>query len=245
MGRGKVELKRIEKKSSRQVTFSKRRAGLIKKARELSVLCDAEIALIIFNSLGKCTEFTSLGPGHITETLKKYQQRINSNPHPDEAAAIEAQNWNIEASKLKEQYESLKVKQRHLLGEDLGPLSVKELQKLESRIEVALAQTRQRKAQLLNEEMDALRRKERQLGDINKELKLKISDGMQAPWSLNGASSSDLSLQLPYQLQIGYKHEPVLEIGYHNFNLAPDEGPSSSSRTIAAGTSSYPHGWFL
>ncbi|KAG1354674.1 putative MADS-box transcription factor 17 [Cocos nucifera] len=61
MGRGRVELKRIENKINRQVTFSKRRSGLLKKAYELSVLCDAEIALIIFSSRGKLYEFGSVG----------------------------------------------------------------------------------------------------------------------------------------------------------------------------------------
>ncbi|KAF8413085.1 hypothetical protein HHK36_001061 [Tetracentron sinense] len=61
MGRGRVELKRIENKINRQVTFSKRRNGLLKKAYELSVLCDAEIALIVFSSRGKLYEFGSVG----------------------------------------------------------------------------------------------------------------------------------------------------------------------------------------
>ncbi|KRY02111.1 Developmental protein SEPALLATA 3 [Trichinella patagoniensis] len=43
MGRGRVELKMIENKINRQVTFAKRRNGLLKKAHELSVLCDAEL----------------------------------------------------------------------------------------------------------------------------------------------------------------------------------------------------------
>lgn len=59
MGRGRVELKRIENKINRQVTFSKRRNGLLKKAYELSVLCDAEVALIIFSNRGKLYEFCS------------------------------------------------------------------------------------------------------------------------------------------------------------------------------------------
>lgn len=61
MGRGRVELKRIENKINRQVTFAKRRNGLLKKAYELSVLCDAEVALIIFSSRGKLYEFGSAG----------------------------------------------------------------------------------------------------------------------------------------------------------------------------------------
>lgn len=59
MGRGKIEIKKIENINSRQVTFSKRRAGLLKKAKELSVLCDAEVAVIIFSSTGKLYEFSS------------------------------------------------------------------------------------------------------------------------------------------------------------------------------------------
>ena len=61
MGRGRVVMKRIENKINRQVTFSKRRNGLLKKAYELSVLCDAEVALIVFSSRGKLYEFGSVG----------------------------------------------------------------------------------------------------------------------------------------------------------------------------------------
>jgi hypothetical protein len=59
MGRGKIEIKRIDNLNSRQVTFSKRRTGLLKKAKELSVLCDAEVAVVIFSSTGKLYEFSS------------------------------------------------------------------------------------------------------------------------------------------------------------------------------------------
>jgi len=59
MGRGKVELKRIENSASRQVTFSKRRNGLLKKAFELSILCEAEVSLIIFSPSGKFYQFSS------------------------------------------------------------------------------------------------------------------------------------------------------------------------------------------
>lgn len=58
MGRGKIEIKRIENTTNRQVTFSKRRGGLLKKAHELSVLCDAELGLIIFSSTGKLFEYS-------------------------------------------------------------------------------------------------------------------------------------------------------------------------------------------
>ncbi|KAH0748721.1 hypothetical protein KY290_027953 [Solanum tuberosum] len=59
MVRGKVEMKRIENATSRQVTFSKRRNGVMKKAYELSVLCDAQVALIIFSQKGRLFQFSS------------------------------------------------------------------------------------------------------------------------------------------------------------------------------------------
>lgn len=59
MAREKIKIKKIDNVTARQVTFSKRRRGLIKKAEELSVLCDAEVALIIFSATGKLFEFSS------------------------------------------------------------------------------------------------------------------------------------------------------------------------------------------
>ncbi|KAK6128550.1 hypothetical protein DH2020_037694 [Rehmannia glutinosa] len=59
MGRGKIAIKRIDNSTSRQVTFSKRRSGLLKKAKELAILCDAEVGVIIFSSTGKLHEFSS------------------------------------------------------------------------------------------------------------------------------------------------------------------------------------------
>ncbi|GER26412.1 MADS-box transcription factor 6 [Striga asiatica] len=154
MGRGRVELKRIENKINRQVAFSKRRNGLLKKAYELSILCDAEVALIIFSSRGKLYEF---GSNSMTQTLDRYQHCC-FNPQ-DNCGEKETQSWFHEVAKLKAKYESLQRTQRHLLGEDLGPLSVKELQNLEKQVEGALVQARQRKTQILMEQMEELRTK--------------------------------------------------------------------------------------
>ncbi|KAK5775088.1 hypothetical protein PVK06_042955 [Gossypium arboreum] len=73
MVRGKTQMKRIENAASRQVTFSKRRNGLLKKAFELSVLCDAEVALIIFSTRGKLYEFSS---SRLAPCIGKYYEYI-------------------------------------------------------------------------------------------------------------------------------------------------------------------------
>lgn len=52
-----MEIKKIENPTNRQVTYSKRRNGLMKKAYELSVLCDIDLALVMFSPSGKLTQY--------------------------------------------------------------------------------------------------------------------------------------------------------------------------------------------
>ncbi|KAL7171799.1 hypothetical protein ACSBR2_036461 [Camellia fascicularis] len=141
MGRGRVELKRIENKINRQVTFAKRRNGLLKKAYELSVLCDAEVALIIFSNRGKLYEFCS--SSSMLKTLERYQKCNYGAPEPNvstrEALELSSQQ---EYLKLKARYEALQRSQRNLLGEDLGPLNSKELETLERQLDMSLKQIR-------------------------------------------------------------------------------------------------------
>ncbi|VAI25212.1 unnamed protein product [Triticum turgidum subsp. durum] len=68
--RGPVELRRIEDRTSRQVRFSKRRSGLFKKAFELGLLCDAEVALLVFSPAGRLYEYAS---SSIEDTYDRYQ----------------------------------------------------------------------------------------------------------------------------------------------------------------------------
>ncbi|XP_057792194.1 agamous-like MADS-box protein MADS3 [Salvia miltiorrhiza] len=256
MGRGRVELKRIENKINRQVTFSKRRNGLLKKAYELSVLCDAEVALIIFSSRGKLYEFASTST---TETLERYHRCALN--HQENSGERETQSWYQEFSKLKAKYESLQRTQRHLLGENLGPLSSKELQNLEKQLEGALAQARQRKTHMLMEQMEELSRKERQLGDMNKQLKIRVSlemssleaegqhtGALSCPWNDGGgggatsAGSSGFPLHVitpPNPMDV--EPEPVLEIGYNHYNVG--EG-SSIPRSMAV-DNNFIQGWTL
>ncbi|XWS24745.1 hypothetical protein CRYUN_Cryun27aG0010100 [Craigia yunnanensis] len=84
MARGRVQMKRIENPVHRQVTFCKRRAGLLKKAKELSVLCDAEIGLLIFSAHGKLYELATKGT--MQELIEKYN-KYSGGTQPDEAIA--------------------------------------------------------------------------------------------------------------------------------------------------------------
>ncbi|KAK7328097.1 hypothetical protein VNO77_22193 [Canavalia gladiata] len=71
MTKPKIEIKKIDNVAARQVTFSKRKRGLFKKAQELSTLCDAEVAVTVFSSAGKLFESasSSLVPSQLPEQL--------------------------------------------------------------------------------------------------------------------------------------------------------------------------------
>ncbi|CAN6482303.1 unnamed protein product [Victoria cruziana] len=71
MGRGKIVIRRIDNSTSRQVTFSKRRNGLLKKAKELAILCDADVGLIVFSSTGKLYDFASSSMKGIIDRYSK------------------------------------------------------------------------------------------------------------------------------------------------------------------------------
>ncbi|KAF5936759.1 hypothetical protein HYC85_024265 [Camellia sinensis] len=74
MGRGKIVIRRIDNSTSRQVTFSKRRNGLLKKAKELSILCDAEVGVIVISSTGRLYEFASPSMRSILERYNNEQE---------------------------------------------------------------------------------------------------------------------------------------------------------------------------
>ncbi|XP_038970806.1 agamous-like MADS-box protein MADS3 isoform X2 [Phoenix dactylifera] len=227
MGRGRVEMKMIENKINRQVTFSKRRNGLLKKAYELSVLCDAEVALIVFSGRGKLYEFGSVG---VSKTIERYQSCC----YASQDATIDehgTQNWYQEFSKLKAKYVSLQRTQRHLLGEDLGPLSGKELQQLERQLESALSRTR--------------RMREHHLEDINRELKNKLESGGCSLRAIQESLESNTMIEgNPFPLHHSQSNtmvcEPALQIGYHHF--FPPETTTSRNNTVE---NNFMQGWFF
>ncbi|XP_041007828.1 agamous-like MADS-box protein MADS2 isoform X3 [Juglans microcarpa x Juglans regia] len=174
MGRGRVELKRIENKINRQVTFAKRRNGLLKKAYELSVLCDAEVALIIFSSRGKLYEFCSTSS--MLKTLERYQKCSYGAVEVNRPAKELEQSSYREYLRLKARFDSLQRTQRNLLGEDLGPLNSNDLEKLERQLESTLKQVRSTKTQHMLDQLSDLQNKEQLLLDSNRALTMKLDE---------------------------------------------------------------------
>ncbi|XP_010451030.1 PREDICTED: agamous-like MADS-box protein AGL62 [Camelina sativa] len=69
-GRQKIEMKKMRKEKNLQVTFSKRKFGLFKKASELCTLCGAQILMIVFSPAGKVFSF---GHPSVRELIYRFQ----------------------------------------------------------------------------------------------------------------------------------------------------------------------------
>jgi cell division protein FtsB len=172
MVRGKTQMKRIENPTSRQVTFSKRRNGLLKKAFELSVLCDAEVALIIFSTRGKLYEFASAS---VQKTIERYRTYTKDNVR-NNTVQQDIEQIKADAEGLAKKLEALEAYKRKLLGEKLEDCSIDELHSLEVKLEKSLYIVRGRKAQLLEEQVRKLKEKEMMLRKNNEDLREKCKD---------------------------------------------------------------------
>ncbi|KAG5624118.1 hypothetical protein H5410_009336 [Solanum commersonii] len=175
MGRGKVELKRIENKISRQVTFSKRRSGLLKKANEISVLCDADVALIVFSTKGKLFQYSSTDSS-MESILERYERYPYAERQMNAHDSDPKENWNVEYPKLMSRIELLQRNIRHYMGQDLDPLSLRELQSIEQQIDTSLKRIRSRKNQLMHESISELQKKERALQEQNNLITKKLKE---------------------------------------------------------------------
>ncbi|XP_059641950.1 agamous-like MADS-box protein MADS2 [Cornus florida] len=226
MGRGRVELKRIENKINRQVTFAKRRNGLLKKAYELSVLCDAEVALIIFSSRDKLYEFCS--SSSMLKTLEKYQ-RCSYSALEANQPVNESQNGYHEYLRLKARVEVLQQYQRNLLGEDLGSLNTKELEQLEHQLEMSLKHIRSTKTQFMLDQLADLQRREHMLAESNKVLRRKLEENtVEMPLRLSWESGAQTIPYNPHPAQSEGFFQPLglnstLQIGYNPLPVGSSE----------------------
>ncbi|XP_039160754.1 MADS-box protein AGL42-like isoform X4 [Eucalyptus grandis] len=173
MARGKVQMRRIENATSRQVTFSKRRTGLLKKAYELSVLCDAEVAVIIFSQKGRLYEFSS--NSEIRKTIDRYCRSTNDAAIYQACMEQYILRLKQETTDMERKIELLEVSLRKLSGQCLGSCSMDEIQEIGDQLERSLSSIRERKAQLLNDQIQQLQAKERSLKEENAKLLAKVS----------------------------------------------------------------------
>nr|ADC79708.1 APETALA3-like protein [Pachysandra terminalis] len=226
MGRGKIEIKRIENTTNRQVTYSKRRNGIFKKAKELSVLCDAKVSIIMVATNRKLHEYTS--PHTTTKDLYDLYQKASGNSLWNSHYERMKDNLN----KLKDINNKLRTEIRQRMGEDLNDLRLEELRGLEQNIQESLMIVGDRKEHQLRNQIGTYKKKSRNAEEINRKL-LRRLDGIDddSQYGLEDDGGDDESA---IALTNGNSHifafrlqpnQPNLHIngggyGFHNLHLA-------------------------
>nr|WAA27640.1 PISTILLATA-like protein 2 [Ilex verticillata] len=160
MGRGKIEIKRIENSSNRHVTYSKRRNGIMKKVKEITVLCDAHVSLVIFASSGKMHEYCSPSTTLIN-MLERYHKASGK-----KLWDAKHENLSKEIDRIKKENENMQIELRHLKGEDITSLQYKELIAIEEALEIGLSNIRNKQMEFFK----MMKRNEQILEEENQEL---------------------------------------------------------------------------
>ncbi|KAH6796881.1 K-box region and MADS-box transcription factor family protein [Perilla frutescens var. hirtella] len=164
MAREKIQIKKIDNATARQVTFSKRRRGLFKKAEELSVLCDADVALIIFSSTGKLFDMKE-----ILERHKLHAKNLNKLEQPSlELQLVEDSNHSRLSQEVAERSHQLR-------GEELQGLSIEELQHLEKSLEAGFSRVIEKKGEKIMKEISQLQEKGKRLMEENERLRQQVT----------------------------------------------------------------------
>ncbi|XP_065864799.1 MADS-box protein SOC1 [Euphorbia lathyris] len=172
MVRGKTQMRRIENATSRQVTFSKRRNGLLKKAYELSVLCDAEVSLIVFSPRGKLYEFAS---SDMQETIDRFRKHVKDTQIKKKPNDENMQQLKIEAANMTKKIEHLEVSKKKLLGEGLASCNLEELTEIEKQLEKSVSSVKLRRDQFYKEAQAKFEENEKIRQAENKMLREKLA----------------------------------------------------------------------
>ncbi|CAL0315563.1 unnamed protein product [Lupinus luteus] len=169
MARQKRKIKKIDNVSARQVTFCKRRRGIFKKAQELSVLCDAKVALLVFSATGKLYEYASSSMKDILTRYNQHFHDLNQRQGPLQLQ-VEDNNYTELRKEVAEKTQQL----RRMKGEEFEGLNLDDVQHLEERLEEGLKRVIMAKEKLIEDEIVALQKKVMKLEDERKQLMQKI-----------------------------------------------------------------------
>lgn len=169
MAREKIKIRKIDNITARQVTFSKRRRGIFKKAEELSVLCDADIALIIFSATGKLFEFSN---SRMKDILSRYTRQTKEEKQDEPFLELQLENSNL--AKLSKEVADKSQELRKLKGEDLQGVDLEELLKLERLIGDSLSRVIDTKGKRIKHEIETLQKQGDILMEENQKLRRKM-----------------------------------------------------------------------
>ncbi|KAJ8567154.1 hypothetical protein K7X08_019362 [Anisodus acutangulus] len=155
------------------------------------------------------------------KTLDRYQKCSYGTLEVNRSIKDNEQSSYGEYLKLKAKYESLQRYQRHLLGDELGPLAIDDLQHLEVQLDTSLKHIRSTRTQLMLDQLSDLQTKEKLWNEANKVLERKLEDiyaenNLQQSWG-GGEQSLTYGQQQHAQSQGFFQPlecNSTLQIGY-------------------------------
>ncbi|KAG8375456.1 hypothetical protein BUALT_Bualt10G0101800 [Buddleja alternifolia] len=136
----------------------------MKKAKEISVLCDAQVSVIIFATSGKMHEFCSPSTT-LVDMLDQYHKlsgkRLWDAKH---------ENLDNEINRIKKENDGMQIELRHLKGEDISTLNYKELMVLEEALENGISTLKAKQMEFVR----MMRKHNEMIEDENQNLQFKL-----------------------------------------------------------------------
>ncbi|PUZ42487.1 hypothetical protein GQ55_9G586500 [Panicum hallii var. hallii] len=218
--RERIAIRRIDNLAARQVTFSKRRRGLFKKAEELSILCDAEVGLVVFSATGKLFHFASSSMNQIIDRYDCHSKTLQKSEAPSQ---LQSHVDDSTCARLREELAEASLELRQLRGEELQRLSVQQLQELEKTLESGLGSVRKTKSQKILDEINGLERKRMQLIEENSRLKEQLQVTRMARMEMQLGAESEVVYEE------GQSSESVTNASYPRPSADTDDGGSDTS----------------
>lgn len=250
MGRVKLTIKRLENTNNRQVTYSKRRNGILKKARELSILCDIDIALIMFSPTGKPTlclgersnmeeviaRFAQLTPQERAkrkleslEALKKTFKKLDHDVNIEDflgASNQTIEELHNELRQIQAQLSDVQEKLWYFGNETEQITNLEQARDVEETIQEAIIQMHTRKETMKNTQLMSLAQASQQMYHI----------GLRLPLQMEGDHQPQPISWIPNEnQQIMLNEDPSLVLSRRDIDCAEDTNLSVPSGYILNG----------
>ncbi|KAJ7524127.1 hypothetical protein O6H91_18G079100 [Diphasiastrum complanatum] len=179
----------------------------------------------------------------IREILERHE-RYSDALQIDAVLPRDLEYWSKEAARLKEELDRCHQTNRHMLGEDLSALNLKELEELQEQLDAGLRRIRSKKNHVLLEQIDELTKKESFLREENRMLRSKVAETEEKkenmPDDMNMETREPPSIEsAEEQRSLQLNHRPWRDS--HNLQFALQLGPYQPPPSTETPTGNHRH----
>ncbi|KAF1863667.1 hypothetical protein Lal_00030743 [Lupinus albus] len=196
MGRVKLKIKKLENTNGRQATYAKRKNGIIKKASELSVLCDIDIILLMFSPTGKpslCRGKRSFKDKNVISKIQEFDKNIpmNCNRKLESLEALKKTFKKLDHDVNVQEFLGTSIPSPYSQWTDLGKISnVEQLEQMENSLKESLNQIRSRKENMQKQQLASLQCNN-QFNEMHNPFRMSDDQHLQSlSWIANGENQN-------------------------------------------------------